>query len=63
MFWMWFFGGEIMDDGMPFMWTCSMMHEMTTTKKISLMKGFVSFMIVALQLVQLLVVKWCHKKK
>jgi hypothetical protein len=46
-----------MDDGMPFMWTCSMMDEMTTTKKISLMKGFLSFMIVALQLVQLLVVK------
>jgi hypothetical protein len=36
-----FFWGEIMDNGMPFMWTCFMMEdEMTTTKKIPLMKGF-----------------------
>jgi hypothetical protein len=49
---------------MPFMWTCFMMEdEMTTIKTIPLMKGFLSFMIVALQLVQLLVVKWCHKKR
>jgi len=61
---MWFFWGEIMDDEMPFMWTCFMMEdEMTTTKTFPLMKGFLSFMIVALQLVQLFVVKWCHKKK
>jgi hypothetical protein len=53
-----------MDDGWPFMWTCFMMeNDMTMIITLSLVEGSSSFMIIAPQLVQLLIVKQCHQKK
>lgn len=55
---------KIMDDRWPFMWTCFMMeNDMTMTITISLVEGSSSFMIIAPQSVQLLIVKQCHPKK
>jgi hypothetical protein len=46
------------------MWTCFMMeNDMTMTITLSLVEGSSSFMIIAPQLVQLLIVKQCHQKK
>jgi len=53
-----------MDDERFFVWICFMMEdEMTLIIIPPLEKGFSSPMIVAPQLMQFSIVKWCHKNK
>jgi hypothetical protein len=53
-----------MCDGRPHMWICFIMeNEMTIVIVLPLVEGFLSFMIVALSLVQLLIVNDITKNK
>ncbi len=53
-----------MDDGRSHMWTRFIMeNEMTIIVAPSLLEGPSSSMVVALSLLQLSIVKWCHKGK
>jgi hypothetical protein len=55
---------RIMDDGRPHMWTCFIMeNEMKNIIAPPLLEGSLSSMVVAPPLLQLPIVKWCHKKK
>jgi len=59
-----FFFGRVMDDGRPHMWTHFIMeNEMTTIVAPPLVEGSSSSMVVAPPLLQLPIVKQCHKKK
>jgi len=52
-----------MDDGRPHMWTCCIMeNEMITFVTPPMLEGSSSSMVVAPPLLQLPIVKWCHKK-
>jgi len=53
-----------MDDGRPHMSICFIMeNEMTTIVAFQLMEGSSSSMVVAPPLLQLPIIKQCHKKK
>jgi hypothetical protein len=54
---------RIMDDGRPHMWTCFIIeNEMITIVAPIVLVGSSSSMVVAPPLLQLPIVKWCHKK-